>query len=608
MRVGVSGHRNIDPAASAALRLQLDGVFATLDRTVEELGERYQEYFDPQGPMKRLVSPLAEGADMLAAEVARKRGYMIQAPLPFAASEYAKDFGDEIQPLLREQIAAADSVFELSGQRDGARIEESSYLVAGYLTLRHCDVLIAVWDGKSARGIGGTAMVVEAAVQRGVPVIWVHSEGAQEPCLLRPDLLCGPPVSEIRNILWQTLAPPFVADQSAVEDGFNERARRAANAFRRETERRQNYGLLFQLFQALVAWQAPRQIAPLHKPYARHTDEGWSGFARIIGVHNPDAWHRLSNLLGPRYSWADGLATYYAAVYRTSYVLNYLLGALAVLLALLGLLNPWADAHTGVYLEVVEVLAIAAILVVTIMGRRRRWHERWIDYRQLAEQLRHFRFLYLTGGTSANMTPRHNYDSGSSEGGWVQWYYQATVRELGLAPARATPDYLKAVKELFLDEEISGQISYHQRNAARMHRMEHSLHTVGESLFMLTLAVCATYFTVSLFQDPPRGQAHTNQAGSLPNWVMFLSAFLPALGAAMSGIRVQGEFASTAERSEAMAARLTQLQAEIGADEKIGETGLARLRSFIETTSETMLIEVVDWKFVFRGKPLSLPA
>jgi hypothetical protein len=138
--------------------------------------------------------------------------------------------------------------------------------------------------------------------------------------------------------------------------------------------------------------------------------------------------------------------------------------------------------------------------------------------------------------------------------------------------------------------------------------MEHSLHTVGESLFMLTLAVCATYFFVSFLHKPPMGEAHTLKAGSLPNWVMFLSAFLPALGAAMSGIRVQGEFASTAERSEAMAARLTQLQLEIQADEKIGETGLARLRSFIETTSETMLIEVVDWKFVFRGKPLSLPA
>ncbi|MFO1187313.1 MAG: hypothetical protein U1E87_07595 [Alphaproteobacteria bacterium] len=89
---------------------------------------------------------------------------------------------------------------------------------------------------------------------------------------------------------------------------------------------------------------------------------------------------------------------------------------------------------------------------------------------------------------------------------------------------------------------------------------------------------------------------------------MFLCAFLPALGAAMSGIRVQGEFASTAERSEAMAARLSQLQGEIALEEKNGETGLARLRSLIETTSETMLIEVVDWKFVFRGKPLSLPA
>lgn len=616
LRVGVSGHRNINGEAAKALRRHLDSVFDILDRTIEELAARYRDYFDRQGPIKRLVSPLAEGADMLAADAARAHGYSVQAPLPFAASEYARDFEGAMKQALEQQVAAADSVFELNGQRDGGRMEESSYLVAGYLTLRHCDVLVALWDGKAARGIGGTAMVVEAAVQRGVPVIWINSDGSQDPCILRSDLLCGPPLGEIRNLLWQTLAPPFVADQNAEEDSFNRRARRAAVDFRRERERRANYGLLFQLFQALVAQQWPKQLRLFHRPYQRITRESWQKFEGVVGEHNAPAWKRISGLLAPRYGWADGLATYYSAVYRSSYVFNYLMGAIAVFLALIALLGnlsePWLIAA-----EAGEALAIASILAVTTMGRKRRWHERWIDYRQLAEQLRHLRFLYLTGGASANMTPRHNYDSGSSEGGWVQWYYQATMRELGLAPACATPDYLNAVKDLFLEEEISGQISYHERNASRMHRMEHSLHGLGELLFVATLLIVSGYllFTLADLMAGSGGHGHADghdapgfMPGSVKAWVMFLCAFLPALGAAMSGIRVQGEFASTAERSEAMAARLSQLQGEIATEEKNGESGLARLRSLIETTSETMLIEVVDWKFVFRGKPLSLPA
>ncbi|MFO1187314.1 MAG: DUF4231 domain-containing protein [Alphaproteobacteria bacterium] len=496
LRVGVSGHRNINADVAKVLRKHLDGVFEILDHTVEELAERYRDYFGHQTPIKRLVSPLAEGADMLAADAARA-ATRFRRRLPFAASEYARDFEGAMKQALEQQIAAADAVFELNGQRDGGRMEESSYLVAGYLTLRHCDVLVALWDGKAARGIGGTAMVVEAAVQRGVPVIWINSEGTQDPCILRSDLLCGPPVNEIRNLLWQTLAPPFVADQSSEEDSFNRRARRAAVEFRRERERRINYGLLFQLFQALVARQWPKQLQLFQRPYQRITKDNWQRFEAVVGQHNPAAWKRITDLLAPRYGWADGLATYYSAVYRSSYVFNYLMGAIAVFLALLALLGNLSEPLL-IAAEAGEALAIASILAVTTMGRKRRWHERWIDYRQLAEQLRHLRFLYLTGGASANMTPRHNYDSGSSEGGWVQWYYQATMREIGLASARATPVYLNAVKDLFLEEEISGQISYHERNASRMHRMEHSLHGLGELLFVTTLLIVAGYLIYTL--------------------------------------------------------------------------------------------------------------
>ena len=39
-------------------------------------------------------------------------------------------------------------------------------------------VLVAVWDGQSARGLGGTADVVAYARERGKPVTVIWPEGA----------------------------------------------------------------------------------------------------------------------------------------------------------------------------------------------------------------------------------------------------------------------------------------------------------------------------------------------------------------------------------------------------------------------------------------------
>src|SRR5207245_181823 len=35
------------------------------------------------------------------------------------------------------------------------------------------DLLIALWDGEEAKGIGGTGQIVREALQRGIPVVWV---------------------------------------------------------------------------------------------------------------------------------------------------------------------------------------------------------------------------------------------------------------------------------------------------------------------------------------------------------------------------------------------------------------------------------------------------
>jgi polyphosphate kinase 2 (PPK2 family) len=51
-----------------------------------------------------------------------------------------------------------------------APTHEDAYLAAGRWIVDHADRLVAVWDGRPARGRGGTAEVVAYARHRGVPV------------------------------------------------------------------------------------------------------------------------------------------------------------------------------------------------------------------------------------------------------------------------------------------------------------------------------------------------------------------------------------------------------------------------------------------------------
>ena len=50
-------------------------------------------------------------------------------------------------------------------------------MMAGRATVAHCDILVAVWDGRLARGHGGTAEVVQLAIRRGTPVLHLPIDG-----------------------------------------------------------------------------------------------------------------------------------------------------------------------------------------------------------------------------------------------------------------------------------------------------------------------------------------------------------------------------------------------------------------------------------------------
>ena len=130
-----------------------------------------------------LHTPLATGADQIAAICARSSGYYVRALLPFEPSEYRKDFslGDELDSF-EQALAAADEIVALPGDRSDL---QGAYVRVGQSLVETADLVIAIWDGEEGRGPGGTAHVVELALQQSVPVVHIDIERGSDKVRMR---------------------------------------------------------------------------------------------------------------------------------------------------------------------------------------------------------------------------------------------------------------------------------------------------------------------------------------------------------------------------------------------------------------------------------------
>lgn len=135
-----------------------------------------------------LVSALAEGADQLVAEEALSVGYRLVCPLPFPRALYERDFTrEESVQAFRRLLDQATEVEELPGDRATSASDLAAYATAGELMLERAHVLLAVWNGGAARGIGGTAEIIAAAGRRGMPTVWIHASAPHQVRVLASD-------------------------------------------------------------------------------------------------------------------------------------------------------------------------------------------------------------------------------------------------------------------------------------------------------------------------------------------------------------------------------------------------------------------------------------
>ncbi|HXQ45542.1 MAG TPA: hypothetical protein VN806_02945 [Caulobacteraceae bacterium] len=651
LRVGVTGHRpgsKFPPEAEPQVRATVKQLLEAIGRDLARVRTEHEPMFAPEPAEVVVVSSLAEGADRIVAELGLACGSMLEVVLPGPRAEYALDFESAAsKAAFHELLGKAQSVFELESA-PGELGKPRGYEAAGLIMLAHSDLLIAIWDGGESGGIGGTAEIVEQAVNGGCPV-----------------MVISPSAPERVRLLW-TGDDPLPPHKTRVEqmpdrDGLHalpslmtllaapprERSARAElKAFYDEEPGRRRWTPVYTLFLALLGVRRlrPDDFGPV--PQTDLDGETWR--ARFPSDHGEDGLTQtVLAKLSPVIAGADAQAVLYSEFYRSAFVFNYLAAAVAVTLALTGLLpeikllhdilgNAGSTAFKAALVSS-ELALIVSILWIWRRGAARQWHRRWLDYRRLAENLRHLRMLTLVGARGTAPRPRAPSHHGvfethqdwldrltaavrgapaetvtASEDGrpvealdkpdWVEWMLRAHERLLPLPNRAITAGYVAAVRDAVTDAELQDQIEWNTANAERMEAAEHRLHTAGNILFGTPALVCTVFLVVLLTIDVPFGHdwAHSGRF-----YVTALSAACPGFGAALNAIRMQGDFESVARRSATTTARLEAIRRELHIAHPLD---FARLADLVQKTAEVLDADVSEWRTLFRTRPLSLPA
>lgn len=119
------------------------------------------------------LSCLADGADQLFASAVLEHGGGLEVIVP--AQQYREGLPEAAHAEYDRLMSAATDVYRLHFTES----DSEAHMAASAYMINQADELWAVWDGRPARGYGGTADVVTYARDHKVPVRVIWPEGAR---------------------------------------------------------------------------------------------------------------------------------------------------------------------------------------------------------------------------------------------------------------------------------------------------------------------------------------------------------------------------------------------------------------------------------------------
>jgi hypothetical protein len=422
--VGVTGHRDLPDAALPDIEKAVAEVFVRLKR----------DYLNGSNATPTIVlSALAEGADQIVARIALQHGARLIAPLPLPVDEYRRDF--EKKPIKPDAAATFDEWLNRDGisklvipftpgnsltevNEDPAKRNEQ-YRAVGLFIVRHCNVLIALWDGNEEMAIGGTSEIVKFK-RRGIPPAVTGSGRAS---------MDAPEIGPVIHIVTPRAKTAATTDSVTVqpwgkdlERQYPELLRATNDPVNTEPDKQQKTKYDAAIQYDLKLWTSFRSIVELTQQFNREAEKLRSLERRVRvanslallfanGNGQPDAAARASALeIAPgwceSYAVADALAQKWQAKFRRGWLWLFALALAAIgFFELFAHFAPVVGYFAGEHWQhIVDtqllggyILAFMAIFIIFFFARMRQLQERFLDYRALAEALRIAVFWKLNG-------------------------------------------------------------------------------------------------------------------------------------------------------------------------------------------------------------------
>lgn len=635
-------------------RAGIEAVFAQILDIIQSATDK--ELGDGGAQRTRVHSLLADGADQLSAREALRRGWKAVVPLPVGASlncainarpktkadaglilagktptdadaaRRAEALRSFYQTTQLFQLQDADTEMEalfMASLDEGATQARAAFdasisvrvALAARVVLEQSDLVLAIWDGISTSSVGGTGHTVQAALGMGAPVVLIDPDNPTHWRILRaPEALLHPSATlpdedrehQLRQLIRDALRPAPAQARTSHKASNPETGH---DALASEHWRSQS-GWTWHAYRRIEALfgdhSAKGRFRRLWQVYEAPEDYARGGGAGIVttlhGAPGADTafCDRVEKLVLPRFAWSDGIASYLSDKYRSGMIINFTLSSMAIIGGLAYL--PLVDASLKWTFALLELVLLAAIVLITRHGRRARWHGRWFETRRAAEYLRHAPILLALGAARApGRWPR------GADTAWPEWYARQALREVGLPRCAVTTDYLRHCLGQMLDSHVLQQRDYHRTKAQRLTKVHHNLDQLSERLFQMAVAAVALFlvFQVAAWA----GAMDEHNFKSMTKVFTFLGVALPTSGGAIAGVRYFGDFERFAAISEVTSQKLD------GVHERIrlllrapdGKLDYASVANLAHAADDIVVAEIENWQAVFGGKQFTVP-
>jgi hypothetical protein len=558
--MGVTGHRDLRDEDLPHLRESVAGIFHEI-RSVH-----------PQSPIV-LLSPLADGADRLVAEVALDCGTALVVPLPMPLEEYLTGFeSQESRRHFQSLLKKARNTFEVSpghqanqaGDTHSAGIN-GRYAAMGAFLARSSPLLLALWDGTLSHAEGGTSDIVRLRL------------GLRS--LASP--ACGPLLAqEETGPVYHIITPRKENPSPAAKP----------------------YSVQFQLPSLWGSFEEGRMVYARSlenierfnrdaKVHFSQRDLAAISAAQVIGKPLADSLGTDCRLTLRRYAIADTLARIFKRKRVVSLVVLLVLAVLA-----------FFSFH--VYLDFfhdrpVFLLAYPALLAIATLwyvhAKRRGFEYKHEDYRALAEAMR-IQLFWKIAGIDAQASDYYLH----KHKGELEWIRLALRGWNSLSPPHRCSSTANSLPpgdtlRLLATDWLENQRAWFERRSRDNHLAHRILEIAGNS-FLFLGAVCALVLYA------------LQTADALPvvrHYAPIAIVMSLALAGAIHWIVEKLAFQEQTKQYARMAILYRDASGKF--QERVERNDLEGARGLLLELGREALREGADWLWLHRARPLEMP-